>query len=117
MSTDLSRPEKRARPSSSAAPLAVSPLAASRLLSIGTSSLYNLLRAGELDSFHCGRMRRVTMQSITDYIARQLAVANKTPGRPASLRRGLKQQQQAVKPKTITPPKRRARINQESLAG
>jgi hypothetical protein len=104
MSTGLSRQEKRARPSSSVAPLAVSPLAASRLLSIGISSLYGLLRAGELDSFHCGRMRRITTQSITDYVARQLAIANKTPGRPTSLRRGKRLQAA----KTAAPPKHRA---------
>jgi excisionase family DNA binding protein len=77
LSTGFSRHEKRARtiarPSPSAPRLAVSPLEAARLLSIGLSRLYRLLRAGELESFACGRARRVTVQSIEAYIARRIA--------------------------------------------
>jgi excisionase family DNA binding protein len=56
-------------------PLAVSPREASRLLSIGESTLYALLRAGELHSFRIGNARRISTQSIVDYVARQLAGA------------------------------------------
>jgi hypothetical protein len=108
MTTSVTRVRRSTAPSP---PIAISPLAASRLLSIGTSSLYNLLRAGELDGFHCGRARRVTTQSIEDYVARQLAIANNAPGRPASLRRGKRLQAA----KTAAPRKRRARTDQQEL--
>jgi excisionase family DNA binding protein len=57
-------------------PIAVTPAEASRLLSTGITHVYDLLRAGELHGFHSGRARRITMASIHDYIARQLAAAN-----------------------------------------
>ena len=43
------------------------------MLQVGLSHLYGLLRSGELDSFYSGRVRRVTVQSIENYITRQLA--------------------------------------------
>jgi hypothetical protein len=43
------------------------------LLGIRLSRLYTLLRAGELRSYNCGRVRRVVVASIHDYIARRLA--------------------------------------------
>jgi excisionase family DNA binding protein len=58
-------------------PLAVAPREASRLLSIGESKLYELLRAGELASFHIGNARRISTQSIVDYVARRLAAGPK----------------------------------------
>jgi len=74
LSTGLSRQEKRARvgvrPSLSVAPLAVPPQEASRLLS---SRLYELMRTGELVSYRDGRARRITMASIHEHMARQLA--------------------------------------------
>src|SRR5262249_32733225 len=48
MSTGLSRQE---RPSLSVTPLAVPPREASRLLSVGMSRLYQLMRTGELESY------------------------------------------------------------------
>ena len=57
----------------SAMPLAVTPNEACHLLSLKLSSVYALMRAGELRSFAAGRARRITMASIHDYIARQLA--------------------------------------------
>ena len=77
LSTGLSRQEKRARvgarPSLSVAPLAVPPQEASRLLSLGMSRLYELMRTGELVSYRDGRARRITMASIHEHMARQLA--------------------------------------------
>jgi excisionase family DNA binding protein len=55
------------------APLAVSPSVACDLLDIRMTRVYKLMRAGELRSFQCGRSRRIVMQSIHDYVARQLA--------------------------------------------
>jgi excisionase family DNA binding protein len=54
-------------------PLAVSPRVASRLLSLGNTRLYQLIRNGELDSYIDGeRARRITMSSIKRYVSRQL---------------------------------------------
>ena len=54
-------------------PLAVSTKEAGRLLSVSLSRLYELLRAGELDSYADGYNRRVTMASIYGYVDRKLA--------------------------------------------
>jgi excisionase family DNA binding protein len=56
-------------------PLAVPPEAAAQMLGIKPSKLYELLRAGELSSFSCGRARRVVVQSIINYIERRVADA------------------------------------------
>jgi excisionase family DNA binding protein len=65
-----------ARPSARAAeiePLAVSPRQACRLLGCGITRLYELIGAGELESYLDGRMRRITMRSIVARIERLLA--------------------------------------------
>jgi hypothetical protein len=95
-------------------PLAVAPLEAGRLLSVSQTRIYVMMRAGELDDFWCGRARRITLKSIEKYLALQLAAANKAAGRPASLRRELKQQR-AARPKTAAPPKRRAKTHVKQL--
>jgi excisionase family DNA binding protein len=72
LSTGLSHHEKRA-PSPSVAPLAVPPSQAARMLSVGISRLYRLLRTGKLVSYRDGRSRRILVASIHEHIARQLA--------------------------------------------
>jgi excisionase family DNA binding protein len=57
-------------------PLAVPPLEAGRLLSFSLTKVYELMRTGELASFMDGRSRRVTVESIHHYVARQLARAD-----------------------------------------
>jgi excisionase family DNA binding protein len=54
-------------------PLAVPPRQACELLSVGLTRLYQLMNAGELESFHIGRARRITTASISAYIERQIA--------------------------------------------
>ena len=54
-------------------PMVVSPRRACELLSVGLTRLYQLLNAGELESLHIGRSRRITTVSISAYIDRQLA--------------------------------------------
>lgn len=54
-------------------PVVVSPKRACELLSVGLTRLYQLLNAGELESLHIGRSRRITTASITAYIERRLA--------------------------------------------
>jgi excisionase family DNA binding protein len=56
-------------------PLAVSPLQAARELSVCLTKIYALMRAGELDAFHSGRSRRITVDSVKRYMARQVADA------------------------------------------
>ena len=56
------------------APLIVKPKEARRMLACGHTRLYQLIAAGELDSFLDGRARKITVDSIRRYIARQLDV-------------------------------------------
>jgi excisionase family DNA binding protein len=62
-------------------PLVVSPRQACQLLSVGLTRLYELLKAGELDSLHVGRSRRVTVASIHAFIERQLATSRHRGGK------------------------------------
>lgn len=56
-----------------AAPLLVKPAAAGQLLGCSRTHIYELLAAGELDSFLDGRSRKITVESIHHYIKRRLA--------------------------------------------
>jgi excisionase family DNA binding protein len=56
--------------------LAVPPRAAAALLSIGTTKLQELLASGELSSFRIGAARRISTDSIREYVARQIAAAH-----------------------------------------
>jgi excisionase family DNA binding protein len=87
--------------------LAVSPREACRLLAVGNTRLYELLAAGELESYLDGRMRRVTTRSIRARIARLLvgegatgaAAAVVTPrrrGRPRKTPESETRGQQAI---------------------
>jgi len=53
-------------------PLAVKPRKATFMLDCGNTHLYELLAAGELQSFKDGKSRKIVVQSIHDYIARRL---------------------------------------------
>ncbi len=53
-------------------PLLVRPKQALRLLSIGETRLYEMINAGELESFRDGGARKITTRSIHAYIERQL---------------------------------------------
>jgi hypothetical protein len=61
--------------------LVVSPRRARHMLDIGNTHLYELLGAGELDSFLDGRARKITVESIHRYISRRLAATSPTPAR------------------------------------
>jgi excisionase family DNA binding protein len=68
-------------------PLVVTPRVACRLLSLGNTRLYELIRDGELDSYIDGRRsRRITMTSIRRYVARHLpadeTITKRPRGRP-----------------------------------
>jgi len=87
--SQMSTHEKRAQPSPSVAPLAVPPLEAARLLSLGMTKIYRLMRAGELVSYRDGRARRITTASIHEHMARRLADDNAPSSRQRRSRRGL----------------------------
>ena len=55
-------------------PLVVKPKIAWRMLNCSNTRGYELLAAGELDSFRDGRSRKITVDSIRAYIARRLAL-------------------------------------------
>jgi hypothetical protein len=68
--------------------LVVSPRRARHMLDCGNTRLYELLAAGELDSFLDGRSRKITVDSIHRYIARRLARTEATNTAPQPRRRG-----------------------------
>ena len=53
--------------------LVVSPARAKAMLDCGTTRLYQLLAAGELESFRDGKSRKITVSSIRARVARKLA--------------------------------------------
>lgn len=53
-------------------PIAVSPDDARLAIRVGTTKLYELIAAGELQTFKIGRATRITTDSIRAYVARQL---------------------------------------------
>jgi hypothetical protein len=58
-----------------AAPLVVKPKTAWKMLACSNTRGYELIAAGEIDSFLDGRSRKITVESIHQYIARRLAPA------------------------------------------
>jgi excisionase family DNA binding protein len=62
--------------------LVVSPRRACHMLDCGNTHLYQLLAAGELDSYLDGRSRKITVASIKHYIHRNLASTTTVPNPP-----------------------------------
>jgi hypothetical protein len=56
-------------------PLVVGMSTAQALLDTGLDSLYQLIKAGELDSYLEGKRRKITMDSIERLIGKRLATA------------------------------------------
>ncbi len=70
-------------------PLVVKPKVAWKMLACSNTRGYELLAAGELDSFLDGRSRKITVESIHRYIARRLAPTDIAPNpEPQPRRRG-----------------------------
>jgi hypothetical protein len=70
-------------------PLVVKPKTAWKMLGCGNTRGYELLAAGELDSFLDGRSRKITVASISAYITRRLGKADIPSGTgPQPRRRG-----------------------------
>ena len=59
-------------------PLVVKPKIAWKMLQCGNTRGYELLAAGELESFLDGRSRKITVASIRQYIERQLQSSGNT---------------------------------------
>lgn len=55
--------------------IAVRPSKAEKLLDVGHTRLYALLKAGELESYKDGAATKITMASIRAYVQRQLEKA------------------------------------------
>jgi hypothetical protein len=67
-------------------PLVVKPKTAWKMLACSNTRGYELLNAGELESFLDGRSRKITVESIRRYIGRRLA-PSASPADPAPRRR------------------------------
>ena len=67
-----------ADPPRDAAPLLVKPADAARMLGCGRTRIYELVNAGEIDSFRDGRSRKIIVASIHAYVARRLAADGTT---------------------------------------
>jgi excisionase family DNA binding protein len=61
--------------------LVVGPHQTGVMLNCGRTRVYELLAAGELDSFRDGRARKITVASIHRYIERRLAAEKEALGR------------------------------------
>jgi hypothetical protein len=62
-------------------PLVVKPRDARRMLACGNTRLYELLTTRELVSFLDGRSRKITVESIRQYIARRLTLGQENQPR------------------------------------
>lgn len=69
---------KPTKPSINVRPLVVGTAEAGRLGGWGKTKLFELIAAGELDSFLDGRVRRITVESIEARIERKLQEARET---------------------------------------
>ena len=69
------------------APLVASPNQAMRAIQVSRKKLYELINAGELESYTEGKSRRITVKSINEYIERRLAAEAARRGRAKSDRK------------------------------
>jgi hypothetical protein len=68
-------------------PLVVKPKVAWKMLACSNTRGYELLAAGQLDSFLDGRSRKITVESIQRYVAQRLVSSQGTPAQSQSPRR------------------------------
>lgn len=64
-----------------AAPIVLSPGQVMAGLKISRAKLYELINAGELESYTDGRMRRITVASVESYVKRRLEAEKTAPRR------------------------------------
>jgi hypothetical protein len=77
-------------------PLVVKPKVAWKMLACSNTRGYELLAAGELETFLDGRSRKITVESIHRYIARRLGSIAATQTNPQPRRRGRPRKQIAA---------------------
>lgn len=65
--------------------LAVAPKRACHALDIGMTRLYELMGSGELEAYHEGRGRRITVESIRAYREKRLSEARGRSGVPVGV--------------------------------
>jgi len=65
------------------APIVASPNQAMTVIQVSRKKLYQLINAGELESYTEGKSRRITVKSIKAYVERRLAVEAARRGRAA----------------------------------
>ena len=70
---------KPAKPNINVRPLVVGTAEAGRLGGWGKTKVFELIAAGELDSYLDGRVRRITLESIEARIERKLQEAKANP--------------------------------------
>src|SRR5262249_21099295 len=86
----------RTDPSDWEGALVVKPRVAWKMLSCSNTRGYELLAAGELDSFRDGRSRKITVESIRRYIARHLSSNAARAGPQPKCGRGRPRKAQAM---------------------
>lgn len=67
---------------SSEAPRFLRPEDVARILNIGRTSAYALLRSGELRSIQVGRLRRVPVEALQDFVDQKLQSDSDDQGAP-----------------------------------
>ena len=60
-------------------PLLLTVVEAGRLLSVGRTTVYELIQRGELQTVHIGRSVRIPVAAVTDFVERLRAVDGATP--------------------------------------
>ena len=75
-STGMAAEERKAALGGDIEPLVVKPKVAWRLLGCSNTYGYELLAAGELESYKDGKSRKITMASIKARVARQIETAS-----------------------------------------
>jgi hypothetical protein len=93
------------------APLVVKPKAAWKMLACSNTRGYELLDAGELDSYLDGRSRKITIDSIHRYISRRLAATacSREVGHPEAVSRLAERSRKESANDATPPPRRRGR--------
>ncbi len=60
-------------------PIAVRPKVAWQMLDVSNTTGYELLKAGELESYKEGSARKILVSSIREYVERKMAAASPQP--------------------------------------
>jgi excisionase family DNA binding protein len=70
-STQLTNPNERVRDSGEIAPVLLTVVEAARALAVGRTTLYELIRSGDLEAIRIGRSTRIPVDAIGTFVERQ----------------------------------------------